>query len=406
MGDYETGLLALMAWGALGIVVYLASTRLIRTIADRIAGQPEERILGGLTDHRLLRVLHLFFHVLRVLIVVAYSLMLLRAFEFSAALVDFIFVSLANLWEATLGIFDRQLFTLGEQVITLRFFVTLIVILIGVSLGATAVRRGLRRHVLSRLGLDVGVQETLATVAGYTFLALGGLIALDLVGLDLSTLALLAGALSIGIGFGLQNIANNFISGLILLIERPVKVGDRIEVGDIHGEVTRIAARSTSVRTNDNIDIIVPNAELISGRVVNWSQNDRRIRFRVPVAVAYGTDVDLAMRLMEEAGSALPEVLQSPAPAARFLAFGDSSLDLELRVWTVKRLHRKGRIVSDVNRAIYRKFAEHNISIPFPQRDIHVVSWPTTPPSFDEVYPNTPDDTGDHVVDDGEKGAH
>ncbi len=400
MGVENHDVLTLIGWALATIIVQIVGVRVTRTIDVRLRAEAPERVLGAFTDDLLLRLLRTALKLLRWVAWVVLLLLVMASFPFSAPFVGSIWRVMVQAFGAMVNLFTRPLFPLGDQVITLRFLIILTVILAGVSLGSTAVRRGMRRHVLSHLGLEVGVQETLATVAGYLFLVVGGLIALDLVGLDLSTLALIAGALSIGIGFGLQNIANNFISGLILLVERPIKVGDRIEVGDIHGEVVRISARSTCVRTNDNIDIIVPNAELISGRVTNWSQKDRRIRFRVPVGVAYGTDVDLAMGLMEEAGREVAEVLRSPAPAARFIAFGDSALELELRVWTVKRLHRKGRLISDVNRAIYHKFAAHDIAIPFPQRDLHVKSWPSAS-SVPGADPDSTDQPGDHIVDDG-----
>ncbi len=405
MGEYELGILTLIAWGVGTLAAHYVLGRMIAAVHARLSTHAEERILAGITDHRLLRFAVTVLKLLRILLWIAYALGVFQSFAFSAALVGSILHILHIAFAAAADLFVRPLFHLGEQAISLQFLLILVVIFIAVSLGATAVRRGLRRHLLSRLGIERGLQEALATGAGYIFLAVGGLIALDLVGLDLSTLALVAGALSIGIGFGLQNIANNFISGLILLIERPIKVGDRIEVGDVHGEVTKISARSTSVRTNDNIDIIVPNAELISGRVTNWSQRDRRVRFRMPVGVAYGTDVRLAMRLMEEAGSEVPEVLRNPAPAARFLAFGDSALELELRVWTVKRLHTKGRLVSDVNLAIYEKFDENDIAIPFPQRDLHLRSWPVPGESVLKVDPDSADDASDDVVQQRRKGG-
>ncbi len=392
------GTIELVAWGILTLAIYLVAGRLADKMATRMEGQPPERIVGLLTDHLLLRVFSWFLRLLRIVVWIFYALILLRSFDISSSLMDSIFDALGFVLDSLRDMFTRTLFSLGEQPISLSFLVTLIFILIAVSLGATAVRRGIRRHLLSRLGLELGLQEALATATGYVFLLLGGLIALDLVGLDLSTLAIIAGALSIGIGFGLQNIANNFISGLILLAERPVKVGDRIEVEGVQGEVTRISARSTIVRTNDNIDIIVPNSQLVSEQVINWSQSDRRIRFNIPVGVAYGTDVQLAMKLMEEAGSEIDEVLKKPAPAARFLEFGDSALELDLRVWTVKRLHTRARLVSDINCAIYRKFTENDISIPFPQREINVKSWPDSPASFVQLDSDASDDAGDDIV--------
>ena len=276
-----------------------------------------------------------------------------------------------SVFSTAFSVIYQPLFVVGDQEISLSFLAVL-----GLLIAVSAVVSGFfrsffRRQVLERLDLSEGVQESLATAVGYLVLGLALLISLEIVGVDLSTLAVIAGALSIGIGFGLQNIVNNFISGLILLLERPVEVGDRIEVGDTHGRVMKISARSTTVRTNDNIDIIVPNSELVVDRLVNWSQDSRRVRFRVPVGVAYRTDVRKAMELIVEAAEEVEGVLSA---SVRFVSFGDSALNLEAMVWTTTRLHRRAILISDVNLAIFEKFRENDIEIPYPQRDLHIKS--------------------------------
>jgi small-conductance mechanosensitive channel len=185
-----------------------------------------------------------------------------------------------------------------------------------------------------------------------------------------------AGGLGIGIGFGLQNIANNLVSGLIVLIERPVKLGDRIEVAGTEGQVVEIRARSTTVLTNDNIAIIIPNSRFITEEVINWSYSDPKVRFRIPVSVGYDCDVRLVERLLLEIARANPDVLDEPAPAVRFLEFGDSGLQFELRAWTTTLIQRKGKLVSDLNFAILDAFRAHGITIPYPQRDVHLKSAP------------------------------
>jgi small-conductance mechanosensitive channel len=200
---------------------------------------------------------------------------------------------------------------------------------------------------------------------------------LQTAGIDLTTLNILAGAVGIGVGFGLQNIANNFISGLIILFERPIKIGDRIVVGEIEGDVVSIDARSTTVLTNDNIAIIVPNSKFITENVINWSHNDPKIRFRIPITVAYGTETRLVERLLLEVAAENNDVLNDPAPGVRLIEFGDNGLHFELRAWTTALLHRRGLLVSALNFAIYDKLREHGIEIPFPQRDIHIRSSPS-----------------------------
>jgi small-conductance mechanosensitive channel len=195
---------------------------------------------------------------------------------------------------------------------------------------------------------------------------------LQTAGIDLTALNVLAGAVGIGLGFGLQNIVNNFISGIIILFERPIKVGDRIEVGSVEGEVVRIGGRSTEVVTNDNITIIVPNSRFITENIINWSHNDRRVRFRIPVSVAYGSDVELVVRLLLEVAAANPDVLDNPPPGVRLMEFGDNGLLFELRAWSTSLIHRKGLLLSNLNFAILASFTENGIEIPYPQRDLRI----------------------------------
>ncbi len=362
-------LAVLMLMAAAGVTVLLRLA--MRKTSQRRENTPRERILRQFTNHHL-------YHLVAVMLTVAQVACWIGALYYISGLYEpldklrsGVSENVVTVWRATFGVVHRPLFIVGEQQISLSFVVQLIVLVVISAVIAGLVRSLFRRQVLNRLDISLGVQESLATAVGYIVLGLALLIALEVAGLDLSTLAVIAGALSIGIGFGLQNIANNFVSGLILLLERPVQVGDRIEVGDSHGRVVRISARSTTVRTNDNVDIIVPNSELISGRVVNWSQDSRKIRFHIPVGVSYSTDIQLAMRLMVEAAEQTDGVISA---SARFVSFGGSSLDLEVLVWTRRHLHQRAALVSDVNTAVLEKFRENDIEIPFPQRDVHLIS--------------------------------
>ncbi len=225
-----------------------------------------------------------------------------------------------------------------------------------------------------RTSLDVGAREAIGTLLRYLILVLGTLVIVQSAGIDLTALSVLAGAIGVGIGFGLQNIANNFISGIIILLERPIRVGDRVEVGDIDGQVIEIGIRATTVITNDNIAIIVPNSHFISQPVVNWTRNDPKVRFRVPVGVAYGSDLQLVERVLIEVARAHPDVLEDPEPAVRLMRFGDNAVELELRVWSTELVHRRGKLISDLNFAIYEAFHQHGIEIPFPKRDLYLRS--------------------------------
>lgn len=230
------------------------------------------------------------------------------------------------------------------------------------------------KKILNRYIKDTGVTDSIGTIFRYSIIVIGFITIFQTAGFDLSTLGLLAGALGVGIGFGLQNVTNNFISGIIILFERPIKVGDRIEVGDINGDVYSISMRSTTIITNDNISIIVPNSEFINSAVINWSHNDRRVRFKIPIGVSYNEDPEKIRELVIEVAKDHPGVLGAPAPDLWFEGYGDSSLDFKLAVWTSAFIQRPGVLKSQLYYAVFKKFAEHNIEIPFPQRDLHFKS--------------------------------
>lgn len=264
------------------------------------------------------------------------------------------------------------LLSIGGTTISLGSVLYLVLFLGLLAWGSGLIRR-LAVKLLQRGGrVESGVAQAVGSMIRYVVVLVGLLVAIQTAGIDLTTFNILAGAVGLGVGFGLQNIASNFISGLILLIGRPIKVGDRIEVAGVEGDVIDIGARATTVLTNDNIAIIVPNSAFVSETVVNWSHNDRRVRFKIPVQVAYGTDVRLAERLLIEVARADPDVLDTPAPSVRLLEFGDSGVKLELRAWSTTLIHRKGLLISNLNFAIYDKFKERGIEIPFPQRVVHL----------------------------------
>tara|TARA_Y100000746_G_C15376267_1_gene396350 strand:- start:338 stop:991 length:654 start_codon:yes stop_codon:yes gene_type:complete len=205
-------------------------------------------------------------------------------------------------------------------------------------------------------------------------MAIGFYIAFQIAGFDLSSLAIVAASLGVGVGFGLQNIINNFVSGIIILAERPISIGDRIDVAGVAGRVTKIQLRSTTVVTNDNITMIVPNADFISNTVTNWSHGDPKVRIRVPVGVAYGTDLKLLQDLLLEAAVEHPKALSDPSPLVMFNEFGDSSLNFELAVWTEEMTATPIHFTSQMNFIIEKKLMDNDIEIPFPQRDLHVRS--------------------------------
>lgn len=265
-------------------------------------------------------------------------------------------------------------FRLGGLPITPEFLIKVFAFLVALSFFSRFCRTFLQKDILTRTPWDRGQQYAVARVTGYLIFLFGLIVGLQSLGVNLSSLVVLGGALGVGAGFGLQPIVSNFVSGLVLLVERPVRIGDRVEVGNTFGEVVRIGGRSTWVRTNDNEVIIIPNSEFITSRVINWTANDPQVRFSIPVGVGYGSDPAQVRELLLQVARSHPNVLPDPAPDVIFVGFGESSLDFQLRVFTIKQVQTPGTLKSDLLFAIFRMFGEHGIEIPFPQRDLHLRS--------------------------------
>jgi small-conductance mechanosensitive channel len=222
--------------------------------------------------------------------------------------------------------------------------------------------------------MDRGHQYAFVRASGYAIFPLGLIIGLDTTGLDLRSLLVLGGALGVGIGFGLQNIVANFVAGIVILWEGPVKVGDFIDVGNTRGEVIRIGARGTWVRTYDNEVIIVPNSEFINSRVANWTANDRTVRMTIPLGVSYDSDLVIVRDVLLDIARQNEEVLVDPAPVVLVTGFGDNSVNISLRVSTTILTDRTGFLKSDLFMEIFRVFREKKIEMPFPQQDVRVRS--------------------------------
>jgi small-conductance mechanosensitive channel len=272
----------------------------------------------------------------------------------------------------------KPLFRLGQLPVSSSFILKTIIFLLLLAFVARRSRRLLRVYLLDPLEMEQGHKYALETAVEYLIIITGLAIGLQSAGVDLSSLALLGGALGVGVGFGLQSIVNNFVSGLVLLFEGPVKVGDRVEIADLNGDVVKIGARSTWVRTNDNIIVVMPNSEFIVKPVINWTATDRQVRFSLPVGVSYGSDPEEVRDVLIHVAQQNPDVLSMPAPSVIFTAFGDSSLDFELRFWTIAKVQTPLILKSDLYFAIFRTFKERGIEIPYPQRDLHLRTVPTT----------------------------
>ena len=276
-------------------------------------------------------------------------------------------VDLAN------NILTYPLFTIHQTPITITSLFLFVIIIVFFIILSKLLKNKLLKLILKKLHVEEGIQFILVRITQYIITFVGMVVAFQFIGIDLSGLAVILGFLSVGIGFGLQNITSNFIAGIILLFERPISVGDRVTVGTTQGDVMNINIRSTTIKSLNNIAYIVPNSDFISTTVVNWSHGDKKIRLDLDVGVSYNSDLDTVLKALMEVGLENKEVLKNPRPEVHMLAFGDSSWNMRLRVW-IPDPKRYYYIQSDLNCAVVRKFRDNNIEIPFPQRDLHIRS--------------------------------
>ena len=282
-------------------------------------------------------------------------------------------------WNTVIGWLNAPLFTSGATQITIASIVGLVLILVFVWWFSSAVEHGMRRVALRGRSNDTSsTVYAFSRLARYVVWIVGTIMGLNYLGFDLTTLAFLGGAIGVGIGFGLQNIFSNFISGIIILVEKTLKIGDFVDLqSGVRGTVVEIGMRYTRVTTNDSVDILVPNSEFINGRVTNWTFTERSKRIRVPFGVAYGTD----KRLVREAGIAAAKSVKGmlvdelhPADV-RLTKFGDSSLDFELIAWVgPENIARPGGTNARLLWALEDELTARGIEIPFPQRDVHIRS--------------------------------
>jgi potassium-dependent mechanosensitive channel len=297
----------------------------------------------------------------RVVLIVSAVLILLDVWEISP--------SPAETWRNIAG----AGFMFAGIHITVGRIITSVVLVYLAFLASSTLRAFVRSEVYPRWELDRGVGDSINALMHYAFVVIAVVAGLGALGVQLQNFAIIAGALGIGIGFGLQNIVNNFVSGLILLFERPVRAGDTVVMDGELGTIKKIGLRSTTVVTFDQSEMIVPNADLVSEKVINWTLSNPTARLLVPVGVAYGTDVTRVLQILSEVAKTHPKVLPDPPPQVLFMGFGDSSLDFEMRVW-VEELRLRLQVRSALLAEIDARFREEGIEIPFPQRDLHVRS--------------------------------
>ncbi|MCI0444490.1 mechanosensitive ion channel [bacterium] len=275
-----------------------------------------------------------------------------------------------HFWDKLYYYVNFPLIKLGESQITawtIAYILLLLVILYTIT---NRMKHLVVDRLFAKSHIEYGTRQAIGTIVAYSIVLIGTLVILDSAGINLSALTIVAGALGIGIGFGLQNVTTNFISGIIVLLERPIKVGDRVQVEGATGDVIKISLRATTILTNDNIAVIVPNSEFVSSKVINWSHRNPDVRCNFPISVAYGTDPELVRDVLLEIAENHPGVLKDKKPDVLLDEFGDSSLNFILRVWTRAYTSKPGVLRSEINYEITKKFEQHGIQIPFPQREV------------------------------------
>jgi small-conductance mechanosensitive channel len=287
-----------------------------------------------------------------------------------------------RLTEDAARLWNTPYFRVGNLPVTPAFLVKALLFLAALSFICRWASRAISKLLLSRTPLDEGQRYAMDRVITYAVYIFGLLIGLETIGVNLSSITVFGGALGIGIGFGLQSIMSNFVSGLILLFERPIKVGDRIEIGGLDGTVNRIGARSTWMRTNDNIVMILPNTEFVVKPVVNWTAHSRQVRFRLPFSLPNSIDPAEVRRVLLEVAGANSDVLNDPAAEVALTGFADKNINYELRVWTSTRIESHQVLKSDLNFAIFDAFRRHGIVTPEPP--------PSSPPAPAEEQPPQP----------------
>lgn len=268
---------------------------------------------------------------------------------------------------------DDLAFTFGESRFSVLSLLELVISIVIFVVLANWLSRLIDVRTKRSKYINPSMRVVLTKTSKFVLYAFALLFALKSVGVDFTALAVFSGAMGVGIGFGLQKIFSNFISGFILLFDRSIKPGDVITVGTRFGWVQELNARYVVVRDRDGVETLIPNENLITSEVTNWSYSDRAVRQRIPLQISYADDPEIAMKLMINATQGNPRVLSSPEPAARMLGFGDNGIDLELRIWIDDPESGVASVVSDINLAIWKSFKNNNITIPFPQRDVHVV---------------------------------
>jgi small-conductance mechanosensitive channel len=325
----------------------------------------ESRGDGDSPHKKIIELKSLYF--IRFVVIVFWSVIFLSIIDMFTPLKDYLNDALSEPY-----VFGSLSITIGD---VLNFLFILLISFMITSLVAFFIDSG--QFKSKYIKFPKGIPAAISLVIRYFIIASGIILALSSLGVDLSKFNLMAGALGLGIGFGLQNVISNFVSGLILVFERPILVGDTVEVNNLLGTVKRIGVRSSNISTFDGAEVVVPNSNLISNDLINWTLSSNLKRIEILIGVAYGTDLNTVLKILKETVESHEDVLKTPEPQALFSEFGDSSLNFRLRFWVPFEHGMQAK--SDVSVALYNAFEEKGIEIPFPQRDIHIKTIPPEP---------------------------
>lgn len=294
-----------------------------------------------------------------------------RLLSFSAWLIAALHI--LNLLIPLVNLFDQLAIDLGGVRISMLLLIKGVIVFAVLLKLASSGSSLLEKRILSLEELTPSVQVLLSKALKITLLAVAVIVALSSLGINLSAFAFIGGAIGVGVGFGLQKVVSNLVSGVILLLDRSIKPGDVIEIGSTYGRIQSLGARYVSVATRDRTEYLIPNEDLITTQVINWSFSDKLVRLKIVVGVSYDSDIHEVMQLMVETAANIPRVLTSPKPVCQLKNFGDSSIDMELRIWISDPENGISNVSSAVRVALWDVFKEHGIEIPFPQRDVHVI---------------------------------
>ena len=395
----DLGIQALYILGAL-LLMRLIGMPLKRILAERLARMatgPAHQLLlalvrivpwlvlllilwaGRLTFHeagRHARLLHLAENLALAWVIIRFTSALVRNTKVASgiAMAAWLFAALniVGLIEPTLHVLDAMSVSIGHFRLSVLLVLKGVVFMTVLLWAANLSSRLIEQRLLKFHTIAPAMQVLTAKLAKVVLLTLAVVIALNAVGIDLTAFAVFSGAIGVGVGFGLQKVVSNLISGVILLLDRSIKPGDVIEIAGTYGWITRLNARFVSVSTRDGIEHLIPNEDLITQRVTNWSYSDDKIRLHVGLGIGYHCDVREAMRLCIEAARDVKRVLETPAPVCLLKAFGDNAIDLELRFWIHDPRNGTANVRSEVMLGVWERFREHGIEFPFPQRDLHI----------------------------------